>query len=800
MLCCRADNTAGAMEGEGQSERTGTMDDIVEEFIKANEVDGGAADALRDSPRQVQQAVIDRGGLSGARNPSSVLLARIRDASAPVFVADGDPDAAGYVRLRGIPFSATREDILHFFDGLGPLPEGVVIGTTREGRLSGEAFVQFPSVAIAKEAIEQRNRATMGDRYIELFPSTAGEAQRAAHGEPRHAGGGDYGRWGSGDDRSSYGSWSGFGSSGERYITEDEVEQFISSNGIDEHAAGALRDLPTGLQAVVIDRGGLGNARNPSSVLLSRIRDTQGVLSGVPPPPPPGVARQGRRGRADLAECVEKFIEESEVDDQAAEAFRNCHPDVQEEVMQRGVSSARNPSSALRARIRDVENGLFNTPARPSQAPLTHACGQATTLASIVEDFIHANGLDERAAEALRSCQPFVQEAVMERGDLVGTRNPSSAVLARIKDAQHGPVGDRDGCAGGLSNVRGAAGSDVTGYGNRGGGQRRGRSYSLEEATEDFIHANYLDERAGEALRSCPPSVQEAVLDRGDLVGTRNPSSAVLARIKDIQSASGTATWRSSQQHNEGPCSLPGTVVDDIEYLLRIYAERDERAADLLARIRSAKYSVTGGYEYQSGDTYDMYAHAVHESQPYVSREPKSYSPRGSRHFSSRERQEDRLDAYIRANSIDAQAADTLRRADPAVIQVVMEKGVSTARNPSSALLARLRDIESRMGSNGRDRSVYDAPPQHRRRSRLEDDVEAFIGSNGVDDMAADTLRRCSSDVQEAVMEKGISGARNPSSALLARIRDAEGRAAGGDRRGHGGTPARGGGDRFAPY
>eukprot|EP00416_Gambierdiscus_australes_P013110 CAMPEP_0171147726 /NCGR_PEP_ID=MMETSP0766_2-20121228/148210_1 /TAXON_ID=439317 /ORGANISM="Gambierdiscus australes, Strain CAWD 149" /LENGTH=744 /DNA_ID=CAMNT_0011611635 /DNA_START=106 /DNA_END=2336 /DNA_ORIENTATION=+ len=744
------------------------MADAVEEFIQVNEVDGSAADALRECSRSVQAAVIDRGGLSGARNPSSVLLARIRDASAPP-LNETDMDSAGFVRLRGIPFSATTDDILRFFDGLSPLSESVVIGTTREGRLSGEAFVQFPSVVHAKEAIEQRHRATMGDRYIELFPSTPGEAQRAAHGEPRH-GGGWHDRH---DDRSSH-RWSD--SASDRAASADEVEQFLSSSTIDDHAQAALRELSPYMQAAVIDRGGLGNARNPSSVLLSRIRDVQNGVVNTPPPPPPSAGAP----RGSKAERVERFLEENSVDEQASEVFRNCHPDVQEEVMSRPVASARNPSSALRARIRDVEQNLMGGggQARASQAP---SRSNRDNLVSAVEDFIQQNGIDERAADALRNSQPRTQEAVLDRGDFVGVRNPSSAVLARIRAADaHLARSD------GNNADRGDYGYHDDGYG--GGRSRDGRPYNIEDAVEEFIRANYLDERASEALRGCPPHVQEEVLHRGDLAGTRNPSSALVARLKDIQGPvsgprRGGEGGGPPPQPAPAPVAVPGGLVDDIEYLLRLYAERDDRAADALGRLRSVKYSM--GYY---GDR---------PPGPPPPTRSRSYSPRGSRHYNDRDRLEDYIEGFVRANGIDAKAADALRRADPRMAYVVMEKGVSGARNPSSALLARLRDMETYGAPGGRDRA-YDPEPPPRKRGRLEDDVEAFIRANGVDDMAADTLRRCSPELQEVVMEKGVAGARNPSSALLARIRDLDTRmGGGGDRRSYGGNaPPRRGGDR----
>merc|ERR1740121_472431 len=62
----------------------------------------------------------------------------------------------------------------------------------------------------------------------------------------------------------------------------------------------------------------------------------------------------------------------------------------------------------------------------------------------------------------------------------------------------------------------------------------------------------------------------------------------------------------------------------------------------------------------------------------------------------------------------------------------------------------------------------------------IQDKIEGFLRANAVDDVAAESLRRCEPGVAEAVMSKGISTARNPSSALLARIRDERKGVAGG--------------------
>ena len=52
-----------------------------------------------------------------------------------------------------------------------------------------------------------------------------------------------------------------------------------------------------------------------------------------------------------------------------------------------------------------------------------------------VEDFIGENALDERAAAALRGASPALRDAVMTRGSLRDTRNPSAALLGRLRDS-----------------------------------------------------------------------------------------------------------------------------------------------------------------------------------------------------------------------------------------------------------------------------------------------------------------------------------------------------------------------------
>jgi hypothetical protein len=73
------------------------------------------------------------------------------------------------IKLRGVPFCATSDDILEFFDGFDVVPGSVHVGYNHEGRPSGEAWVEFPSMQRAQKALQDRNKQHMGSRYIELF-------------------------------------------------------------------------------------------------------------------------------------------------------------------------------------------------------------------------------------------------------------------------------------------------------------------------------------------------------------------------------------------------------------------------------------------------------------------------------------------------------------------------------------------------------------------------------------------------------------------------------------------------------
>eukprot|EP00897_Mesotaenium_endlicherianum_P001772 jgi/Mesen1/1622/ME000135S00617 len=85
----------------------------------------------------------------------------------------------GVLKMRGLPFSATKQDVMEFFEGFELNENSIHIVTNNEGRNSGEAFVEFVTPDDARAAMS-KDRCKIGPRYVELFPSSREEATRAA--------------------------------------------------------------------------------------------------------------------------------------------------------------------------------------------------------------------------------------------------------------------------------------------------------------------------------------------------------------------------------------------------------------------------------------------------------------------------------------------------------------------------------------------------------------------------------------------------------------------------------------------
>ncbi|XP_055876218.1 heterogeneous nuclear ribonucleoprotein F-like isoform X2 [Biomphalaria glabrata] len=128
-------------------------------------------------------------------------------------VAGGMAEAV--VKLRGLPFGCSKEEIAQFFTGLEIVPNGIMLPEDRQGRSTGEAFVQFASPSIAERALK-KDKERIGHRYIEIFKSSMSEANAAGgiRGSIRPLMGGMSSRPGPYDRGDRYGMGMGMGGMG----------------------------------------------------------------------------------------------------------------------------------------------------------------------------------------------------------------------------------------------------------------------------------------------------------------------------------------------------------------------------------------------------------------------------------------------------------------------------------------------------------------------------------------------------------------------------------------------------------
>jgi len=90
------------------------------------------------------------------------------------------------VKLRGLPWSATKEDIEEFLDRARILGghRGIFITTDDRGRPSGDAYVEVETSEDLDQALKMHKR-DMGSRYVEVFEANPLDVEKAKDGGGR---------------------------------------------------------------------------------------------------------------------------------------------------------------------------------------------------------------------------------------------------------------------------------------------------------------------------------------------------------------------------------------------------------------------------------------------------------------------------------------------------------------------------------------------------------------------------------------------------------------------------------------
>jgi len=107
------------------------------------------------------------------------------------------------VRLRGMPWSATKRDIadfLHRVNISGGEEDGIVITLNEKGQPSGDAYVEVESQDDLDAAM-RCHRRDMGSRYVEVFEAGMAEVEKARLETEGGGGRGGGGRGGAGGGR-----------------------------------------------------------------------------------------------------------------------------------------------------------------------------------------------------------------------------------------------------------------------------------------------------------------------------------------------------------------------------------------------------------------------------------------------------------------------------------------------------------------------------------------------------------------------------------------------------------------------
>ena len=73
------------------------------------------------------------------------------------------------VRMRGLPFTVKKEEVIQFFEGFDIFPNSVIIGELSNGKKTGEGVILFKSEEEAARAVNEKNGASIGRRWIELY-------------------------------------------------------------------------------------------------------------------------------------------------------------------------------------------------------------------------------------------------------------------------------------------------------------------------------------------------------------------------------------------------------------------------------------------------------------------------------------------------------------------------------------------------------------------------------------------------------------------------------------------------------
>lgn len=163
-------------------------------------------------------------------------------------------------------------------------------------------------------------------------------------------------------------------------MTAQEVETFLTANAVDMGAANQLRREPVHIALAVIERGPLRSCRDPSGVIVARIRDAKKGTLGPARTGTGAVVKQQvpmapvQTVDPNMSE-IDKFLTMNRIDAAGVISLKSESLDVQQVVMSKGpLINSTNPSASLVSRIRLAKEpgampGMPGMPLAPGLVP-----------------------------------------------------------------------------------------------------------------------------------------------------------------------------------------------------------------------------------------------------------------------------------------------------------------------------------------------------------------------------------------------------------------------------------------------
>nr|VZI38445.1 unnamed protein product [Spirometra erinaceieuropaei] len=134
--------------------------------------------ALRKHKHHMNQRYIE---IYMAQGSDFIAVAGGETEEAEKFLQKFTEPSQALIRMRGLPYTVTAEQILEFFSNANCEvqfgEEGVLFVNRHDGRATGDAFALFADDREAQKALKN-HRQHIGNRYIELFRSTPAEVNQ----------------------------------------------------------------------------------------------------------------------------------------------------------------------------------------------------------------------------------------------------------------------------------------------------------------------------------------------------------------------------------------------------------------------------------------------------------------------------------------------------------------------------------------------------------------------------------------------------------------------------------------------